>query len=262
MLTFYILIHTVMFNLIVQVTSHFGFAVFTDFHPHLLVMTRANDLPLISRQMSEGILLPKGITPSHILVGMQEECCRSDLRWVNIFNRHLAVRRPPDPPDRQMAYAKPARNRGLVHILGWAEFMLAQIQAFSQYATGPKLRLSTVGYIRTGSEEVQAWHRDVPEEHEGVALSIFTPVNCVCPADDPSASLWQPFAGGPTQPMGCEPGDVFVMDSRVVHRGGGRPQCAPTAHRVVAFAAVVEAGRPAPDYGRSVPAGLRENGKR
>jgi hypothetical protein len=213
----------------------------------------------------DGLLLPGATAPS-TLRGMQRESASASLRWHNIFNAHLTVRRRSDPSDRQMVYARVSRvsphgKHNLPHALRWARHVLALAQSHQR---GRRLRLGPVGYVRVGSSVPQAWHRDVPRNHAGVALSAFTPVNVACPPDDPAASLWFPPRGGSPRPMGSDPGDVFILDSRTVHRGGGRPCSAPPTqpYRIVAFAAIVEAGRPAPDYDHTVPVRIGGNKKR
>lgn len=165
-----------------------------------------------------------------------------------------AVRRPSDPPDRQAAYgvlpagAVHAPAQSLPHLRRWGRWVLQTVQRSD--ATLPRLRLAVAGYVRAGTDRPQAWHRDVPLAHAGVALSAFSPVNVASPDDDPAGSRWRP-EGRRAQPMGNAVGDLFVIDSRTQHRGGACPRG--IRHRYVAFAALVEAGRPPPDYDSTVP---------
>ncbi len=127
--------------------------------------------------------------------------------------------------------------------------------------TQPKVRIADLGYVRTRSSVPQHWHRDVPLDHAFPAFSVFMPVNVVCPQNDPGAFRWKPLlppANDNNHPALCgmpaeHPGDVFVMDSRVAHRGGALPRTATERYRVVAFASVVAVGSGAPDYGSTVP---------
>jgi hypothetical protein len=57
--------------------------------------------------------------------------------------------------------------------------------------SGPKVRLSDLGYVRTNALVPQHWHRDVPVNHPYAAYSVFMPVNVICPRSDPSAFKWR-----------------------------------------------------------------------
>ena len=113
------------------------------------------------------------------------------------------------------------------------------------------MRLHALAYIRANTHTPQCYHRDIPLSHRSAALTVFGPVNMVCPDTDPNGSRWR-NAAGTTQPMASHPGDVFIMDSRTVHRGGGLPMGATTS-RVMAFAAVVADGPAPPNYDYTVP---------
>ena len=113
------------------------------------------------------------------------------------------------------------------------------------------MRLHTLGYIRATTWRPQLYHRDIPLSHIGESYSVFSPVNVRCPDGETNGSRWRDERGE-EHPMGSDPGDVFIMDSRTPHRGGGKPRNC-KGFRYIAFAAITEIGKPNPDYDITVP---------
>ena len=198
-------------------------------------------------------MLRKAI-PRSLLRGVQRECERKELQWTNIFN--VTVRRRQDPPDRQAAYGLvpvgtqhyPAQP--LPALRKWGDVVLQLMRENMDHL--PPMHLHTLGYVRATTSTPQLYHRDVPLSHSGAAFSVFTPVNVRCPDHDANGSRWRDEHGD-EHPMGSHPGDVFIMDSRTLHRGGGKPRNC-RGYRYVAFAAITEVGKPEPDYDTTVPA--------
>ena len=191
--------------------------------------------------------------PRTLLRRMQRESERKEVCWINIFN--VTTQRREDPPDRQAAYG--LVPLGTQHYPGqqfpqltkWGMEVLRLTQ--EQMEQLPPMQLHTLGYIRATTSTPQLYHRDIPLVHQGASFSVFTPVNVRCPDAEANGSRWRD-ENGQEHPMGSHPGDVFIMDSRTVHRGGGKPgHC--KAFRYVAFAALTEIGKPPPDYDFTIP---------
>ena len=139
--------------------------------------------------------------------------------------------RPPDPGDKAAVYAViPMGNGGqeglhLPHVVLWAERVPPGLS--TKY---PGLFLVTVGYVRATSDQPHLWHRDLPLELQTVgvehAFSCFMPANLDCPMDRRENMLVYGSGSGVPYPlqevsMSMLAGDLWILSSYVIHRGGG-----------------------------------------
>ena len=117
----------------------------------------------------------------------------------------------------------PAQQALLPHVRRWGRWVAETVRR--AHPALPPLCVAVATYVRAGTNQPQAWHRDVPLAHTGVALSAFTPVTVASHDHDPAGSRWRSEgAGAWPYPMGNAVGDLFVLDSRTQHRGGARPR--------------------------------------
>ena len=195
------------------------------------------------------------LVPMDLIKAMCEEQLRKDIRWTNIFNnpRNMWTRRT-DGPDRRVAYAVHPRRlqrQNLPELKKWGELVLHTMHSI--HSDLPEMVIGFMGYICATTTVPQHFHRDISLSVRGRAFSVFSPTNIYCPDDDENGSRWI-NNDGVWEPMGSHPGDVFIMDSRRVHRGGGKPLCCKkNENRYVAFAAITEKARTLPKYENTVP---------
>ena len=171
-------------------------------------------------------------------------------RWVGIFNvAWPSPNRPPDPGDRAAVYAVFRTDKGgqeglqLPHVVLWAQGLVQRLS--TKY---PGLFLVKVGYLRATSDQPQLWHRDLPLELPIVgvehAFSCFMPVNLDCPMDGRENMFV--YGSGSGDPYPCQEvlmsmvaGDLWILNSYVIHRGGAVPRHVPPGStRIIAFAAI------------------------
>ena len=186
-----------------------------------------------------------------MLADMKIEADIVGVRWGGIFNvAWPSPNRPPDPGDRAAVYAVIPTGSGsqdeglqLPHVVLWAQRILQGLS--TKY---PGLFLVKVGYVRATSDQQQLWHWDLPLELQSVgvehAFSCFMPGNLDCPVDSrenmfvygPGTCVpypWQEIS------MGILPGDLWILSSYVIHRGGAVLREAPArSTRIIAFAAI------------------------
>ena len=93
-----------------------------------------------------------------------------------------------------------------------------------------------VGYVRATSDQPQLWHPELPLELQTVgveqAISCFKPVKLDCPINgrenmfvyssgSDAPNRWQDVS------MNMLAGDVWILSSYVIHRGGAVPRDVP-----------------------------------
>ena len=127
----------------------------------------------------------------------------------------------------------------------------------------PGLFLVKVGYVRATSDQPQLWHRYLPLELQTVwvehAFSCFMPVNLDCPMDGRENMFVYGSGSGVPYPlqdvsMSMLAGDLWILSSYVIHRGGAVLRDAPPGStRIIAFAAIATRRV---DYETTVPATL------
>ena len=113
----------------------------------------------------------------------------------------------------------------------------------------PRLLLVSVGYVRATSDQQQLWHHDLPLELQSVGVehmfSCFTPVNVDCPVDSRENMLVYGSGSGVPHPwqeiwVGMLSGDLSILSSYVIHRGGVVPTEAPGGSiDIITFAGIV-----------------------
>ena len=185
-----------------------------------------------------------------MLANMKIEADNVGQRWGGIFNvAWPSPNPPPDPGDRAAVYAViPTANRGqeglqLPHIVLWAQRVLQGLS--TKY---PGLFLVKVGYVRATSDQPELWHRDLPLDLQTVGVehtfSCFMPVNWDCPMDgrenmfEYGSSSCVPYPWQEVS-MSMLAGDLWILSSYVIHRGGMVPRDAlPGSTRIIAFAAI------------------------
>ena len=185
-----------------------------------------------------------------MLANMKIEADNVGQRWGGIFSvAWPSPNRPPDPGDRAAVYAVILTGNGgqegleLPHVVLWAQRVLQGLS--TKY---PSLFLVKVRYVRATSDQPQLWHRDLPLELQtvgvGHAFSCFMPVNLDCPMDGRENMLvYGPGSGVPYPwqevSMSMLAGDLWILSSYVIHRGGAVPRDAPLGStRIIAFAAI------------------------
>ena len=192
--------------------------------------------------------LPKD---GNMLAIMKIEAGNVGQRWGEIFNvAWPSPNRPPNQADSAAVYVLiPTGNGGqegllqLPYVVLWAQRVL---QGFS--TKYPGLFLLKVGYLRPTSDERQLWHLDLPLELQTVgvehAFSCFMPVNPDSPMDGRENMFVYGSGSGVPYPwqevsMSMLVGDLWVLSSYVIHRGGAVPRDAPGGStRIMAFAAI------------------------
>ena len=161
---------------------------------------------------------------------------------------------PPDPGDKAVVYAViPTGNGGqegfqLPHVVLWAQRVLQGLS--TKY---PGVFLVKVGYVWATSDQPQLWHGDLPLELQTVgvehAFSCFMPVNLDCPMDGREnfrVRFVFVYGSGSGVPhplqevsMSMLAGDMWILSSYVIHRGGAVSRDAPLGStRIIAFAAI------------------------
>ena len=185
-----------------------------------------------------------------MLANMKIEVDNVGQRWGGIFNvAWPSPNRPTDPGDRAAVYAVVQMGNGgqeglqLPHIVPWAQRVLQGL--FTKY---PGLFLVKVGYVRATSDQPQLWHRDLPLELQTVgvehAFSCLMPVNLDCPMDGRENMFVYGSGFGVPYPwqevlMSMLAGDLWILSSYVIHRGGALPRDAPPGStRIIALAAL------------------------
>ena len=173
-----------------------------------------------------------------MLANMKMEADNVGHRWGGIFNvAWPSPTRPPDPGDRAAVHAMILTGIGgqeglpLPHVLLWAQRVL---QGLSTKYVG--LFLVTVGYVRATSDQPQLWHEDQPLELQNVgvehAFSCFMPVNLDFPRDGRDNVFVYGSGSGVPYPwqevsMSMLAGEMWILSSYVIHRGGAVPRDAP-----------------------------------
>ena len=185
-----------------------------------------------------------------MLANMKIEADNMGQRWGSIFNvAWPSPNRPPAPGDSAAVYAVISTGNGgqeglqLPHVVLWAQRVL---QGLSRKYPG--LFLVKVGYIRATSDQPQLWHRDLPLELQTVgvehAFFCFMPVNLDCPMNGRENMFVYGSGSGVPYPwqevsMSMLAGDLWILSSSVIHRGGAVPRDEPPGStRIIAFAAI------------------------
>ena len=185
-----------------------------------------------------------------MLANMKIEADIVGQRWGGIFNvAWPSPNRPPDPGDRAAVFAGIPTGKGgqeglqLPHVVFWAQRVLQGLS--TKY---PGLFLVKVGYVRATSDQPKLWHRDLRLELQTVgvehAFSCFMPVNLDCPMDGRENMFVYGSGSGVPYPwqevsMRMLAGDLWILSSYVIHRGGAVPRDAPPGStRIIAFAAI------------------------
>ena len=119
----------------------------------------------------------------------------------------------------------------LPRVVLWAQRVL---QGLSTKYLG--VFLVKVGYVRATSDQPQLWNRDLPLELQTVgvehAFSGFMLVNLDCPMDGCENMFVYGSGSGVPYPwqevsMSMLAGDLWILSSYVIHRGGAVPRDAP-----------------------------------
>ena len=185
-----------------------------------------------------------------MLANIKIEADNVGQRWGGIFNAAWpSPNRPPDLGDRGAVYAVILTGNGgqeglqLPHVVLWAQRVL---QGLSTKYTG--LFLVKVGYARATSDQPQLWHRDLPLELQTVgvehAFSCFMLVKLDCPMDGRANMFVYGFGSGVPYPwqevsMSMLAGDLWILSSYVIHRGGAVSRDMPPAStRIIALVAI------------------------
>ena len=189
------------------------------------------------------------LSSSHDVADTQREAAGIAAKvWSAIFNDNLLRKRRKDTKvGREAVYAilphveqcdTIGPNYACVELPSLVKLGLKIATHLESEISPPtKLRLNICGYIRTKKNTQQTVHRDIPFESNKVAFSVFVGVSMtngeptlVCPGSHKRQ------VGQNTVPVSLREGEVLVLDSRLLHAGGG---CGTGAGRVVAFFSLV-----------------------
>ena len=131
----------------------------------------------------------------------------------------------------------------LPHVVLWAQRVLQGLPT-----KFPGLFLVKVGYVRATSDQPHLWHRILPLELQTVAVEhafpCFMPVNLDRHMDGRENMFVYGSGSGVPYPwqevsMSMLAGDLLILSSYVIHRGGAVPRDVPPGStRIIAFAAI------------------------
>ena len=143
----------------------------------------------------------------------------------------------------------------LPHVVLWAQRVVHGVS--TKY---PVLFLVKVGYVWATSDPPQLWHRDLLLELQTVgvehAFSYFMLADLHCPMDGRENMFLYGDGSGVPYPwqevwMSMLAGDLWILSSYVIHRGGAVLRDAPPGStRIIAFAAIATRRD---DYETTVP---------
>ena len=186
-----------------------------------------------------------------MLAKMKMEADNVGQRWGGIFRVAWPnPDRPPNQADMAAVYAVSPTGSGgqdkglqLPHGVLWVQRVVQRLS--TKYAG---LFLVKVGYVWATSDQPQLWHRDLLLELQNVgvehAFSCFMPVNLDCPMDSREKTFVYGFGSDVPYPwreasMSMLAGEMWIMSSYIIHRGGAVPRDAPAqSTRIIAFATI------------------------
>ena len=164
--------------------------------------------------------------------------------WEDIFHADFPdTHMEPKVGDRAVVYAipgptahpTPREDTTPTHKLPHLEAFAQEVVNLLTPQLKVQMHLIHAGYVRVQVKERQFWHRDIALAlgTAGVhALTVFSAVNKDIPMDDNVGNVvLGSHEGVPnpwvTAPLALGTGDLWVLDSRCIHQGGGPCQHCP-----------------------------------